>query len=189
MNKSYFYNTIVALTLGLGVSTSVVMAQTVASIEQPAVSISDLETAISSATPDLVKIQALTASLLAQNPDNMAAVQALAANASPEVQAAINAGIGATGAISASPSISAPSAPASTGTTGVGAIGGGGASGNADDLIAAARQAAQAAQDALAKAQTEAEKSKAEAEIAKAAAEIAKAEAQKAIDANKPSPS
>ncbi len=125
MNKSFFYSTVIALTLGVTVAPSVVMAQTIASAQQPAVSLADLQAAISSETPDTAQIQALTASLLAQNPDNMAAIQALAANASPEVKKAINAGIEATGAIDGG-----RSAPASTGTPNSGAVGGGGSGGS-----------------------------------------------------------
>ncbi len=135
MNKSFFYSAVVALTVGMAVAPSAVMAQTMASAQQPAVTISDLQSALSAQTPDLAQIQAIVGNLMAQDPNNITAIQALAQNASPEVQAAINLALGATGTIGGQ-----AGAPAG-GNNGGGANGGsgGGASGTADDVEARLR--------------------------------------------------
>jgi hypothetical protein len=147
MNKSFFYSTVASIAFGMAIVPSTIMAQTVASAPQPASSIADLQNAIGSETPDLTLIQSLVANLIAQDANNIAQIQAVAVNASPTIQAAINTALGATGSVTTGSS--APSAPA--GTSNIAGATGGGASGDADDVLAALKKLQdeyKAAQDA-----------------------------------------
>lgn len=132
MNKSFFYSTVASIALGMAIVPSTIMAQTVASAPQPASSIADLQNAISAKTPNLMLVQSLVANLIAQDANNIAQIQAVAVNASPTIQTAINAALGATGSITTGSS--APSAPA--GTSNIAGATGGGASGTGDDVFA-----------------------------------------------------
>ena len=141
MNKSFFYSAVVALVIGSAVAPTAVFAQDSAAAVQPAATIADLQSAMSATTPDLTGIMAMVSSLLAQDPNNASAIQALAQNASPAVQEAINAALSATGAIGGATGATAPAARAAGGANNGG--GGGGASGTADNVTAAI-QASQA---------------------------------------------